>query len=130
MLKNGRFDVIASNTNSGAGGNTAVTLRPANDSEIYLVKFLSTYHNDNTAARALSISLTDGTTTLTYSDGSTYANGIYRPVLADLGVYNELILTRGLYLTVTWLALAAGKVAYLDAAVEVLSGCWGYDLEI
>lgn len=118
---------LSTSQGSGAGGNTSISINPP-DGNIYVVKFIETHQDD--AARTYTVTLTDGTNTITFTTGSSYAANLNKSVLSDMGFYSELVLTPGCTITITWNSLAAAKTAYLNAHIEVFKGYYGYKTEV
>lgn len=113
---------------NGAADDTSIDLRPGSGYKWEIVTAWA-YHDD-TAARALRWSYTDGTTTISKSThaltGANVAVGAVYPInitymstsLVVPDVPNQLTLSNAVYATVTANTLTAGKAIYISALVR------------
>ena len=122
----GQIDVVTGTVASGAGGNISITLRPPANC-IYVAKTIMSYQDD--AARTYTITITDGTDTFNYTNGTSYGANVNVLPLKELSL-NNLILTYNAYLIITWNSVAGAKNIYIQSLVHKFTGLWGYKLEV
>lgn len=98
-------DIVSS---SGAAGATSVNVLP-NEGEVWELVNMYAYHNDNTAARTITMKLYDSTNNFTLASWTAVANGTIKDLLVDGSWSKRIILSRKFYAIVEVNAIDAAK---------------------